>query len=459
MLNTLFGRLFLASVVILGMCFGLIGYVINQLILDNVYASKQEQLRLQNYVLLTSAQLGENGVELPEELREPLFDDEDSGLYGYISSTDTDNSNNTSIKFLWRSYSTNKLDNKVSTEQALVTTLINQPGNYEFEVTADYFIYRYVVLWELTADKPQLIVFTVVEDNSPTLTAVHAVQQNLNRWLAGIAIGLIITLLLILRWGTRPLRQLAENLKHIEAGKSDRLDGKYPVELQGVARNTNQLIESERKQRERYYQTMSDLAHSLKTPLSVIKAELSGLDESDNKTLFATQAQRMDEIIKHQLQRAVIASHHQLTGNVDINQCVERIISALKKVYADKNITFDIGIPNQLRFKGDERDLMEVLGNVLDNACKACESTVKIEADQSASKLTLSIHDDGNGIPVADRAKLIKRGQRADTRHPGQGIGLDIVTDIISTYQAELEVETSPLGGALFQFKFRQQVI
>ena len=451
MLNTLFGRLFLASVVILGMCFGLIGYVIHQLILDNVYASKQEQLRLQNYVLLTSAQLGETGIELPEEQREPLFDDEDSGLYGYISDT--------SNTFLWRSYSTKKLDHDTATEKALVATLIDQPGSYEFEVTNDYFIYRYVVLWELIADKPQFIVFTVVEDNSPTLAAVHAVQQNLNRWLAGIAIGLIITLLLILRWGTHPLRQLADNLKHIEAGKSDRLEGKYPVELQGVARNMNQLIESERQQRERYYRTMSDLAHSLKTPLSVIKAELSSLGESDNKTLFSTQTQRMDEIIKHQLQRAVIASHHQLTGNVDINQCVERIISALKKVYASKSITFDTIIPDQIHFKGDERDLMEVLGNVLDNACKACVNNVKIEADQSASQLTLSIHDDGPGIPVADRDKLIKRGQRADTRHPGQGIGLDVVTDIISTYQGELTIDTSPLGGALFQLHFRQQAI
>jgi two-component system sensor histidine kinase PhoQ len=445
MLNTLFGRLFLASIIILSLCFGFIGYIINQLIVDNVYASKQEQLRIQNFVLLSSAQILDNKIDLPEELREPLFDDFESGLYGYVS----DIEGNT----LWSSYSAHSL----KLAPSFFKTPIIEPGQFEYRIMPRYFIYHYVVSWELVEDQPQLLVFSVIEDSKPTVAAIKTFQWRLQKWLLVIAIGLIVTLMLILRWGTKPLRQLANNLKLIETGQAEYLQGKYPVELRSVASNMNQLIDSERAQRERYYTTMADLAHSLKTPLAVIQAELSHQPPSDQNSLITDQSQRMDEIITHQLQRAVVARSHQLTESIDIAHCVQRIITALEKVYASKQINFEKDIANNSLFKGDQRDLMEIIGNVMDNACKACKQQIKITVVQPGSQLQIAIHDDGDGIAAEIRTRLIDRGQRADTRHHGQGIGLDVVRDIIDSYQGELIIDQSPLGGAVFQFNFNQQ--
>lgn len=443
MLNTLFGRLLLASVVILTASFGVIAYIISDLIRDNVYAAKSEQLRVQNFVLLTSAQIGDNTVVLPAEQREPLLDEYQSGLYGFVSNVQGD--------ILWQSYSAQS----ISIPKTLLQAEPGDPGDFEFLTTDDYFIYRYLVRWELQTDKPQWLVFTIMEDNRATNTAIQAFQQRLYRWLAAIAVGLLILLLLTLRWGTTPLRQLAKNLKAIETGKAERIEGNYPIELQSVATNLNQLIDSERLQRERYYTTMADLAHSLKTPLSVIQGELNSQSSSINP-LLNDQIQRMDEIIKHQLQRAVIASHHKLAESIPVERCVERIIKALLKVYADKHIEVEQNITENLLFKGDERDLMEILGNLLDNAFKACHNSIKYEAYQTADALIMAIHDDGQGIPEAARSRLIERGQRADTRHSGQGIGLDVATDIIDSYQGKLTIETSPLGGAAFIIRFAQ---
>ena len=440
MLNTLFGRLFIASLIVLSLFFGLIGYIVNQLSLDNVYAAKQEQLRLQNYVLLSSAQIGTNSIELPDELREPRFDDYESGLYGYVS--------NRNGKIYWSSYSAHTL----TLDQALLKTQLTEPGQSDYQITADYFIYHYTVWWEVATDKPELITFTVLEDIHPTLENVENFQQNLRLWLAGIGLLLITILMLILRWGTKPLRQLARNLKQIENGIKENIEGHYPIELRTVTKNINGLIDTERHQRQRYHTTLADLAHSLKTPLAVIQTELDGHRQND---LIAEQIQRMDEIIKHQLQRAVVASSHQLAEHTPVKDCVDRLISAMSKVYADKNIQFELAITEDSIFKGDKRDLMEVLGNLLDNACKACQQQIKITARHDQQSLYIEIHDDGNGIPLAQREQLIQRGTRADTQYSGQGIGLNVAHDIVQSYQGRLWVDQSPLGGALLGLEFK----
>jgi two-component system sensor histidine kinase PhoQ len=151
-----------------------------------------------------------------------------------------------------------------------------------------------------------------------------------------------------------------------------------------------------------------------------------------------------------------MASSHRLTDSFDIEKSVTRIITALKKVYASKNITFETDIEDNCKFKGDQRDLMEVIGNVLDNGCKASNKLILIEAKQLDDQLIISIHDDGDGIAKELRPQLLKRGQRADSRHPGQGIGLDVVRDIIENYQGEFAIDQSPLGGALFKLTFTQ---
>ncbi|WP_101757533.1 ATP-binding protein [Oceanicoccus sp. KOV_DT_Chl] len=444
MLNTLFGRLFISSLLVLGLFFGFIAYIIHQLNLEHTYSTKQEQLRLQNYVLVSSASLGDDNIELPDELREPRFDDFESGLYGFVSSGN---------KIYWSSYSAHNLE----LDTQLLKTDFTQSGQNQFVIKSHYFIYHYSVQWELENDEPQLFTFSVLEDSRPTMETLEDFRGSLHRWLVAIGILLITILLLIMRWGTKPLRQLAKNLKQIEKGEKDTVEGHFPKELHRITSNLNQLISTERLQRERYHNTLADLAHSLKTPLAVIQTELESNTDTD-KALIAEQTQRMDEIITHQLQRAVLASSHQLIASVDVKTCVDRLTSAMAKVYAEKNIQFSLDLNPNSQFKGDQRDLMEILGNLLDNACKACQQQIKIKTTITANILRIEIHDDGRGIAKEQRQLLVQRGQRADTRHTGQGIGLDVVSDIVDSYQGKLQIEESELGGALISIELPTMV-
>ena len=433
---TLFGRLLLACAIILCLFFIFISIITDQLIWENVNSNKQEQLHLQNYLLLNSAQMTNNSIQLSKDLQEPRFDNFESGLYGFIS----DRNNN----IYWHSYSAKGL----TSDASLLQTTLDTPGQSEYAITAGYFIYRYAVRWEVKEDQPEIIIFTVLEDSKPTLDNIHAFQQRLRFWLIAIGLTLIVMILIILRWGTRPLRQLADNLKQIEQGDKKILEGNYPIELQGITRNLNELIDTERRQRERYYSTLTDLAHSLKTPLAVIQAELNSQQPADTHLLIVEQIQRMDDIIKHQLQRSLIAAPHQLTDSIAVDESIERLINAMSKVYAEKCINFELNIPSNIRFKGDKRDLLEIAGNLLDNACKACRKQISVVASSTAQTTRIEFHDDGTGIAEHQRQQLIERGQRADTRHQGQGIGLDVVRDIVESYQGKLFIEQSPLGGA-----------
>ena len=446
--NTLFGRLILASLLFLSLFFGSLGYIIDQVYSDHIAANKQEQLRLQNYILISSAQFSGDSISLPEELREARFDQYESGLYGFISDQQG--------QILWSSYSAHS----VTIDNSLLQDPDAKPGLATFLTATDYYRYHYSVLWEYIEDKPQLLTFTVLEDTANTQAMKAAFKKQLQLWLAIIGVALIGILLLVLRWGTQPLRQLAVKLKQVESGESSRLEGNYPRELQGITNNLNELLAAEQRQRERYHSTLSDLAHSLKTPLAVIQAELESDSPAIEQPLIAEQTQRMNEIIKHQLQRAVVTTPYKLGETVAVEPCINRLSNVLTKVYASKNISFMLDINDDAVFKGDQRDLMEVLGNLIDNACKACVNTIKIDAklsnltDTRDSGLTINIHDDGKGIPVHLRSQLIKRGLRADTRDSGQGIGLDVARDIIESYHGQLTIDESPLGGALFRINF-----
>lgn len=434
--NTLFGRLLLASLVILGFYFSLMGYIASQLFVENISITKREQLRLQNHVLLSAAQFGDDDIEMPEDLREARFDEYESGLYGFITNQAGD--------ILWSSYSAHSM----TIDKQLLTVSDLQPGEARFLTTADYFVYHYNVRWEFIVDHPQLLTFSVLEDRRPSQAIIVQFQQRLSIWLLGIGTLLIVVLLLVLRWGTHPLRQLARKLKQVETGETDRLEGAYPVELRAITKNLNELLDTEQRQRERYRATLADLAHSLKTPLAVIRAELDG---SKEQALIVEQTSRMDEIISHQLQRAVVSAPRHLAETVNIEACAKRLILALEKVYAEKQIAFTIKSQQQAIFKGDERDLIEIMGNLLDNACKACHRNIEVIVHTDEQQLTIAIHDDGEGIPPSLRAQLVKRGVRADLRSSGQGIGLDVARDIIQSYGGEMTIGESPMGGALFQ--------
>jgi len=321
----------------------------------------------------------------------------------------------------------------------------------------EYFVLSYGILWE---DGTSEYSFTVMENAAPYYSEISNFRTSLWSWLGGAAMVLLLMQLVLMRWVLSPLHRMAQDLKQIETGEADQLDENYPLELQGVTKNLNVLIETERKQQDRYRTTLGDLAHSLKTPLAVIGGVMQSLSEksakpdSSKQQLESVNEQlvRMNQIVSYQLQRAVQANNtNYLSRQVNVANTVQKVMAALAKVYVDKGIKTEASLDPRVTFSGDERDLLEVLGNVLDNAFKYGKQTIEVEVNPiegEASGLEIVVEDDGPGISADKQEFVLQRGARADTLVQGQGIGLAVVTDIISSYNGTIKVEQGKLGGA-----------
>ncbi len=192
---------------------------------------------------------------------------------------------------------------------------------------------------------------------------------------------------------------------------------------------------------------MADLAHSLKTPLAVLSS-LRGTSEHSHT--MEEQVARMDNIVQYQLQRAATAGRSVLASPLPVTPVVERLLTSLEKVYQDKELNIHRDLDPRARFRGDEGDLMELLGNLLDNACKWAVAGVWLEVSHKKGTLRISVEDDGPGIAPHQAERVLTRGVRLDEATPGHGIGLPIVRDIVDAYEGKLEIAHSPHGGARF---------
>ncbi|MEH6625766.1 MAG: ATP-binding protein [Motiliproteus sp.] len=427
--NSLIARLRLASCLLLPLIMGVTSVILEQAFSRSLEAATQERLRLQTYVLLGAAEAGGGTLWMPAVLQEPRFGQPGSGLYGLVSSD--------SGELLWRSAST----------LGLTIAAPENGKEQQFGRTpSGLFFYSYPVVWETEDGKETPFTFISIE--VPTFYQAELSAFRIHLW-AGL--GLLAILLLaaqgvILRWGMNPLAEMAKDLKDIEQGNSDQLSGDYPQEVSAITTNLNLLLEAEQRQRERYRNTLADLAHSLKTPLAVLRNETN-----DNPNQMLTeQVDRMDQIISHQLGRATTTSAHHLLKPVSIQAAAKRIGSALEKIYRDKFQGFDTVGPD-LQFKGDERDLMEILGNLLDNAFKYGNGLVRVSIAENLGFLTISVEDNGNGISAEISEVIQQRGTRADSISAGQGIGLAVVRDILAGYKGKLHIDCSELGGACFR--------
>jgi two-component system sensor histidine kinase PhoQ len=257
---------------------------------------------------------------------------------------------------------------------------------------------------------------------------------------------LLATLAALLHWVLGPVRRMEREIHEVEEGRRERLGGGYPRELAGVAGNLNALLIGERKRVARYRDTLGNLAHSLKTPLAVMRAEGAN-------AMVSTEIDRMSGIIEHQLKRAA-ASGGALLGQapVEVSQVAAELRATLLRVYARKDLAIELAVAPAAQFVGDRGDLTELLGNLLDNACKWCRARVRFSATtddsvESRERLCLMVEDDGAGISAADRARVLQRGVRADEKVPGHGLGLAMVHDTVDLYGGRLSIEASPLAS------------
>jgi two-component system sensor histidine kinase PhoQ len=431
-------RLLLSACLVLAIFFALASVVLERGFRESAEQALKEKLQVHVYSLLSAAELKNSGeLSMPSSLPEPQFATPGSGLYGFIHLTKN--------HLVWRSPSAIGLDVLPPPElsDGTMQFLLTEHGRYAL---------HYAVLWKNITGVKREYIFTVTEDAQFVSHQVERFRATLREWLLALGLVLIAIQLILLRWGLKPLRIILKDLEAIEQGQKTHLDGDYATELEGLAGNLNAFIHSERANLERYRNALADLAHSLKTPLSILRGCAESF--SDNKESVKEQIFRMDEIVEYQLQRAAANGTHKSTRNVDMSAIIRKISNSLNKVYLDKNITFDLSLPELSQIYYEEGDLYEIVGNLMDNACKWCSHTVKISLILNSRKnrrnftVLLIIEDDGPGIPAEKLAEILKRGVRADENIHGHGIGMAVVYELVGLMGGLLEGNKSDsLGG------------
>jgi two-component system sensor histidine kinase PhoQ len=315
------------------------------------------------------------------------------------------------------------------------------------------------VNWEVGPEQSIDFSFFVAESASTVERQIAVFRRTLWAYLGGAGVLLLVLQIVLLRWSFRPLRRVIIDLARVERGEADRLDGAYPRELALLTDNLNGFIESEREHLLRYRNTLGDLAHSLKTPLAVLRSRLeAGEDPPALREEVRQQVTRMDQIVAYQLSRAATSGHQRFAAPVDLSAHAEELVRGLEKVYAGKGVYCEFELDPQARFHGETGDLLELMGNLVENAFKWARRRVLLStravpgAAGRRPGLWLAVDDDGPGIPEERIALLLQRGVRGDERVQGHGIGLAIVQDIVRAYGGQLTVTRSDeLGGARFQ--------
>ncbi len=327
-------------------------------------------------------------------------------------------------------------------------------------------VYRFAmgVIWEdgSNKDKREIpFVFNVFEDTTGLDQQISVFRRALWGYLGLASVLLLGVQMLALRWSLQPLRRVMRELQRVQRGQAEGMSGSHPRELAPLTESINAFIVSERENLDRYRNTLSDLAHSLKTPLAVLRTSLDGgVDEASLRDEVRKQVLRMTEIVSYQLSRGVSTGHQLFAAPLEIEGRAEGIVTSLEKVYVNKRVLCEFELDPGARFHGDQGDLMELLGNLLENAFKWARQRVLLTAHVEAARmnhragLLLTVEDDGPGIPPDQVERLLQRGVRGDERVQGHGIGLSIVQNIVRSYNGELTVDISKeLGGARFSVR------
>ena len=432
-------RLLLTTTLVLGISLTLAGLVLDRSVRLSTLSGAEEQLRLVIYSLMGAVETRGPAVQVPDPLPEPRLGQPESGLYAWITDGEQ--------RLRWRSPS--------AVTGGVLTPALDQslqPGEFRYQddPPSQNGLLRlsYAVIWEDPDER--VLTFHVAADWTPFRATIQAFRRNLYAGVAGVTALFVLAQVLAVRWGLRPLRTMAQEVREMEEGRRQRLSDAYPVELTGLADNLDRFVAHEERSRSRYRKAMEDLAHSLKTPLAAMRSLLTELGRSNETTAaLSREIERMNRRVSHQLRRARASG---ATGLGVQPTAVAPVIADLKetldKVYRDKRVECRTQAADGAVFHGDPGDLTELLGNLLDNAYKYCRRRVDISAHMHADRLVVTVGDDGPGIPADEAQRLLERGVRADETMPGQGIGLAVVRETVDLYRGALDVRRSALGGA-----------
>jgi len=438
-------RVLIAASAILSSFFGLAGVALDKIYREDAEQALSERLQGHVYQLIAVADLDASGLlKMPVDVPDSRFSDPSSGLFAQIASNHRE--------WKWQSASMAGMNIpqslKLSRTEIVSKRII---GSSQREL----YSFSYGVGWSDVADPEQAYTFTIIYDLVDFNAGIASFRQSLWVLLGSVAIILLAVQGTILRWGLSPLKHAANELSAIEAGSQSRLQGEYPAELNGLTNNVNALLSHQQEHLERYRKNLGDLAHSLKTPLAILQNAVESHDGAENlSSVVEEQVERMNQITGYQLQRAAASGRTALAAPVLVNDLINKVLSSLQKVYADKNVHSKCTTTELIEFHGDEGDLMEIIGNLVDNAFKWCQQEVQVTVKNNIglqagqSDLFIQVDDDGSGVPTEMVQYVTRRGHRADNEIAGHGIGLSIVNDIIQVYGGTLDIGTSELGGA-----------
>ncbi|MGM0553967.1 MAG: ATP-binding protein [Pseudomonadota bacterium] len=408
----------------------LTAWVLEAAFRENAADAVETRLEAQVLLLMGLAEVvGPADVRVPEMLPESRLQLPGSGLYARVLGDDGET--------LWRSPSA-----------------VGVPLRDWSE--ADFFSFSLPVQWELEAAQVGLT-FQMLEDREAFDEQVERYRYSLWQGLGAMTISLIVALVLTLwYWGLRPLRHVRRDLERLRHGDHARLGGPYPAEVQGLTGGINDLIEFERARLSRQQNALADLAHSLKTPISALRLNLES--RAPDIEDMRHQVDRLQGMVQHQLNQAQRLGPAPFQAAEPLAPIIERTCQALGRLASQHGVVLDTDLAPGCALRMERGAIFELLGNTLDNALRHATREVRIITRCDADGVTVIVDDDGAGIPPADRARVLERGQRADTRDAaggGQGLGLSIIHNLVRDHGGQLFIEQSPeLYGARIRMVF-----
>jgi len=408
----------------------------------NALEARYEVLDAQVIALIATADLGPSGNLAPATLAEARLTTPGSGLYAEIRAADG--------SVTWRSPSATGSGLSLEARPGIGT---RQTERVSLPDGTRVLAQSLGVSWETGEGPPRTFFLSAAESLEPYFEEVSRVRFRLAAGAGMLMLALVAALSIGLRWGLQPLRRLEHEIAEVEEGGRELLGAGWPRELSGVTANLNALLAGERTRLARYRTTLGNLAHSLKTPIAALKAIASSADLA-TRSQVEPPLERMQSIVEHQLRRAVLAGAGSTVAAVSVAGPLQDLLGALHKVYRDKGVDCELDVPATLAYPMETGDLLELAGNLLDNAFKYCRGKVvfrarsRERADWRRPGLELEVIDDGPGIPESDRQRVLERGVRADESVDGQGIGLASARDVVAAYGGSVAIDTGPLGGA-----------
>ncbi|MEM9624667.1 MAG: ATP-binding protein [Pseudomonadota bacterium] len=408
------------------------GFALSALFGDAVRNSFDARLAVLLEGVVAGTTVGDNGrLDLSLQLGEPRFDQPFSGWYWQISDGEQPVRRSSS---LWA--------------QALV---LPHPENEEVVLGElpgpDGQTLRVLIRPILLPGRDERYWYAVAGDASELRGPKNRFDQLLALTLAMLFAGVLAAILIQVRFGLQPLFRIQKALSAIRSGESRRLEGAYPSEIQPLASELNALIDHSETLIERAQTHVGNLAHGLKTPLSVLANEVRG-KETPFSDLVDRQTTLMRQQVEHHLGRARAAATSTILGaRCDVAPVLEDMRRTLERIHSERDIKITVDCPDNLVFRGARHDLEEMLGNLMDNAAKWARSAVHVRARRGDDKLDLTIEDDGDGLLPSQREEVLKRGRRLDESVPGTGLGLSIVVDLASLYGGKFELGDAELGG------------